>query len=290
MTRHISSIPYLLFSFFLFASCASQKTATSDKDWTTLFNGKNLEGWTTKIHHYEVGDNHGDTFRVEDSIIKVRYDNYKGDFDDRFGHLYYDTPYSYFHLQLDYRFIGELHPGAPSYTLKNSGVMFHSQDPKTMLKEQNWPISVEMQFLAGIEAGQSRPTGNMCSPGTEVIFKGELYPGHCINSSSETYYGDQWVKAELIVLGDSLVTHMINGEKVLEYTRPQIGGGVVEGFDPQIKKDGQLLKEGLIALQSEGQPIDFKNIRIKNLKGCMDPKAKNFGKHYIKGDNATCIY
>ncbi|WP_282160219.1 3-keto-disaccharide hydrolase [Ulvibacterium marinum] len=290
MTHHISSISCLLFSFFLFASCASQKMTTSDEGWTTLFNGKNLEGWTTKIHHYEVGDNHGDTFRVENSIIKVRYDKYEGDFKDRFGHLYYDTPYSYFHLQLDYRFVGELHPGAPSYTLKNSGVMFHSQDPRTMLKEQNWPISVEMQFLAGIEAGQSRPTGNMCSPGTEVIFKGERYPGHCINSSSETYYGDQWVRAELIVLGDSLVTHMINGEKVLEYTQPQVGGGVVEGFDPKIKKDGQLLKEGLIALQSEGQPIDFKNIKIKNLKGCMDPKAKNFGKHYIKADNKKCVY
>ncbi len=290
MTHHISSISCLLFSFFLLASCASQKMTTSDVGWTTLFNGKNLEGWTTKIHHYEVGDNHGDTFRVEDSIIKVRYDQYEGDFNDRFGHLYYDTPYSYFHLQLDYRFVGELHPGAPSYTLKNSGVMFHSQDPRTMLKEQNWPISVEMQFLAGIEAGQSRPTGNMCSPGTEVIFEGERYPGHCISSGSKTYYGDQWVRAELIVLGDSLVTHIINGEKVLEYTRPQIGGGVVEGFDPKIKKDGQLLKEGLIALQSEGQPIDFKNIKIKNLKGCMDPKAKNFKKHYIKADNKKCVY
>ncbi|WP_299533609.1 DUF1080 domain-containing protein [Ulvibacterium sp.] len=290
MTRCTLSISYLALSFLLFSSCATQKKATSDKGWKTLFNGKNLKGWTTKIHHYEVGDNHGDTFRVEDSIIKVRYDQYEGDFNDRFGHLYYDTPYSYFHLQLDYRFVGELHPGAPSYTLKNSGVMFHSQDPRTMLKEQNWPISVEMQFLAGIEAGQSRPTGNMCSPGTEVIFEGELYPGHCLNSSSKTYYGDQWVRAELIVLGDSLVTHIINGKKVLEYTQPQIGGGVVEGFDPKIKKDGQLLKEGLIALQSEGQPIDFRNIRIKNLKGCMNPKAKNFGKHYIKPDNKKCVY
>ena len=290
MIRYSSSISYLFFSLFLFSSCASQKTATSDEGWKALFNGKNLEGWTTKIHHYEVGKNHGDTFRVEDSIIKVRYDQYEGDFNDRFGHLYYDTPYSYFHLQLDYRFVGELHPGAPSYTLKNSGVMFHSQDPRTMLKEQNWPISVEMQFLAGIEAGQSRPTGNMCSPGTEVIFEGELYPGHCISSNSKTYYGDQWVRAELIVLGDSLVTHIINGEKVLQYTLPQIGGGVVEGFDPKIKKDGQLLKEGLIALQSEGQPIDFRNIRIKNLKGCKDSKAKNFGKHYIKADNKKCVY
>ena len=237
-----------------------------DDGWKSLFNGKNLDGWTTKIHHYESGNNFGDTFRVGDDMIKVRYDKYEGDFNNRFGHLYFDTPYSYFHLSMEYRFVGKLHPGAPSYTLLNSGVMYHSQDPRTILKEQNWPISVEMQFLGGIEKGVDRPTGNMCSPGTEIVFQGEVYPGHCLNSTSETYYGDQWVKAELIVFGDSLVKHIINGEEVLKYSKPQIGGEVVEGFDPQIKKDGQLLKDGLIALQSEGQPIDFRNIKIKNLK------------------------
>lgn len=269
------TIPFYLFRTFIagilltgvFASCGSSKISTSDDGWETMFNGENLEGWTTKIHHYEVGDNYGDTFRVEDGMIKVRYDNYEGDYNDRFGHLYFDVPYSYFHLSIEYRFVGEIHPGAPVFVEKNSGVMFHSQDPRTMLKEQNWPISVEMQFLAGIEEGKSRPTGNMCSPGTDVVYEGKVDPRHCINSTSETYYGDQWVTAELIVRGDSLVTHIINGETVLEYTKPQVGGGVVEGFDPKFKKDGTLLTEGFIALQSEGQPIDFRNIKIKNLKG-----------------------
>lgn len=250
---------------WLFVSCGSSKVITSYDGWQKLFNGKNLEGWTVKIHHYEVGDNYGDTFRVEDGIIKVRYDKYEGDYNDRFGHLYFDTPYSYFHLSMEYRFVGETHPGASSYVEKNSGVMFHSQDPKTMLKEQNWPISVEMQFLAGIEEGKSRPTGNMCSPGTDVVFQGKVDPRHCINSTSETYYGDQWVRAELIVRGDGLVTHIINGETVLEYTKPQVGGGVVEGYDPKMKPDGQLLKEGFIALQSEGQPIDFRHIKLKKI-------------------------
>jgi len=262
-------------TLFVVSGIAQKKAVADDLAWVPLFNGKNLDGWTAKIHHYETGDNYGDTFRVEDSIIKVRYDQYDGDFNDRFGHLYFDTPYSHYHLSLEYRFVGELHPGAPSYTLKNSGVMFHSQDPRTMLKEQNWPISVEMQFLAGITEGEERPTGNMCSPGTEIVYEGEIYPGHCLNSSSETYYGDQWVKAELIVRGDSLVTHIINGKKVLEYTKPQIGGGVVEGFDPKIKKDGQLLKEGFIALQSEGQPIDFRDIKIRELEENVDSRNKN---------------
>jgi len=273
-----------------FQNCDAQHQAAAEEDWKVLFDGATLNGWTTKIHHYEVNDNHGATFRVADSIIQVRYDNYEGDFDDRYGHLYYDTPYSYFHLAMEYRFVGEPHPGAPTFIVLNSGVMFHSQDPRTMLKEQNWPISVEMQFLGGLEKGKERPTGNMCSPGTDVVFEGKIDPRHCISSSSETFYGNQWIKAELIVRGDSLITHIINDKTVLEYSKPQVGGEVVQGYDPKMKPDGQLLTSGFIALQSEGQPIDFRNIKIKNLKGCMDPKAKNYRKHYLAPDKDACIY
>ncbi len=282
------SLPLVIFSLSIGVLFA-QDSATNE-DWNELFNGKDINDWIVKIHHHDVGVNYGNTFRVEDDIIKVRYDKYEGDFNDQFGHLYYKQPYSYFRLQMEYRFIGELHPGAPSYTIMNSGVMFHSQDPHTMPKEQNWPISVEMQFLGGLEEGKSRPTGNMCSPVTEVVYKGKMYPGHCINSTSETYFGDQWVETELIVFGDSLVIHVINGDSVLQYTQPQIGGGVVERFDPTFKPDGKLLTEGFLALQSEGQPIDFKNIRLLNLKGCMDPKAKNFKDYYIKSNVRDCEY
>nr|WP_299385818.1 DUF1080 domain-containing protein [Allomuricauda sp.] len=240
--------------------------AAAEDPWIQLFNGKDINDWTVKIHHYEVGDNFGDTFRVEDGIIKVRYDQYEGDYNERYGHLYYNTPYSHYHLSMEYRFAKPWYDTAPDYTLLNSGLMFHSQDPKTMPKEQDWPISVEMQFLAEVKEGEPRPTGNMCSPGTDVVYEGKIDPRHCISSSSKTYKPEEWVKAELIVHGDSLVTHIINGEKVLEYTKPQIGGGVANRYDESIKIDGKPLKEGFIALQSEGQPIDFKNIKLKVLK------------------------
>ena len=139
-----------------------------------------------------------------------------------------------------------------------------------MPKEQNWPISIEFQLLAGLGDGVARPTGNMCSPGTDVIFEGKIDSRHCISSSSKTYEGDQWVKGEIIVLGDSLITHIVNGDTVLQYSKPQIGGGVVANYDPAIKQDGKLLNEGFIALQSEGQPVDFRNIKIFNLQ----PKSK----------------
>lgn len=259
----ILSLVFVL-SLSLGACKIKQSKSSIEAGYTSLFNGKDINNWMVKINHHEVGDNFGETFRVKDGVIQVRYDQY-GAFNEQYGHLYYEKPFSYFHLKMEYRFVGKWKEDAPSYTILNSGVMFHSQDPRTMYKDQDWPISVEMQFLGGLGDGRPRPTGNMCSPGTDIVYEGKIYPGHCLDSSSDTYDGDQWVSAELIVLGDSLVTHIINGDTVLQYSKPQIGGGVVNNYDPAIKIDGKLLKSGFIALQSEGQPIDFRNIRIKEL-------------------------
>lgn len=254
---------FIIFSISLLCACTPQ---ANDEEWVSLFNGKDLQDWVVKIHHHDVGVNYGNTFRVEDGIIKARYDQYGESFDDQFGHLYYQTPFSSFHLKMEYKFSGSLYPGAPDYTILNSGVMFHSQDPRSIPKEQNWPISVEMQFLAGLGDGEPRPTGNMCSPGTEIHYQGEMFAEHCLNSSSPTMAADKWVSAELIVHGDSKVQHIINGNVVLEYTKPQMGGGVVDGFDPEIFKPGMPLTQGYIALQSEGHPVEFRNIYIKVLQ------------------------
>jgi hypothetical protein len=244
-------------------SCGSAEQKQSE--WTQLFNGQNLDGWIPKINHYDAGVNYDSTFFVHDGMISVRYKNY-GDFDDRFGHLFYKTPFSRFHLKLEYRFAEPQQPGAPEWTRLNSGVMYHSQDPRTILKNQDWPISVEMQFLAARDTIESRSTGNMCSPGTDIVFEGKKYDGHCLNSSSKTFPFDEWVKAELVVYGDSLILHIINGDTVLRYTNPTIGGGVVSGYDSTVFQIGTPLKSGYIGLQSEGQPVDFRNIFIRDIK------------------------
>ena len=260
LVRFAGSIPIVV---LVLIGCSTQKK--DEEKWIDLFNGKDLSNWIVKIHHHDPGVNYGNTFRIHDGMIEVNYDQY-GDFNDQFGHLYFEKPFSDFHLKLEYQFYGELQEGAPDYTILNSGVMFHSQDPRTMPKEQNWPISVEMQFLAGLPDGAPRPTGNMCSPGTDIVYQGETYDGHCLNSSSETYSPAEWVKAELIVRGDSLITHIINGDTVLQYSKPTMGGGVVDGYDSTIWQPGKPLTAGFIALQSEGQPIRFRNIVLRELK------------------------
>ncbi|WP_297088307.1 DUF1080 domain-containing protein [uncultured Draconibacterium sp.] len=256
----------IVFIVFAAISCNILQKKESKQEWRTLFNGENLDGWVPKIQHHETGDNYANTFRVVDGKIQVNYDDY-GSFDDRFGHLFFDECFSSYHLKFEYRFTAQWQEDAPWYTFRNSGVMIHSQAPETILKEQNWPISIEYQILAEEEEGTPRPTANMCSPGTEVDFEGEIAPQHCLNSSANTYKWDEWCQGEIIVYSDSLIIHIVNADTVLQYSNPRIGDKVnrIAIADPAIKIDGKPLTEGYIALQSEGHGIEFKNIKIKEL-------------------------
>lgn len=254
---------------FLVASCITMTLLgcthySESNGWINLFNSENLNNWSVKINHYEVGENFGNTFRFENEILKVRYDQY--DFTDEFGHIFYKTPFKNFHLSVDYRFSGEFEKNAPTYAELNSGVMFFSQGVATLKKDQGWPISIEMQYLADLGDGK-RTTGNMCSPGTNIRYQGKTYTDHCLNSNMPALPKEQWVTAELIVR-DSNITHLINGKVVLEYSQPTIDAEdkIITGQDPQLMEGGKALQSGYIALQSEGQPIEFKNVRIEVLK------------------------
>jgi len=263
------------------------QSSADREEWLSLFNGKDLNDWIIKIKHHEVGENVGDTFRVNHGMIQVRYDKYST-FNEQFGHLFYKQPFSHYRLRVEYRFVGEQAPGAPDWALRNSGAMLHSQNPRTMPAEQDFPISIEFQFLGGLSNGMARSTGNMCSPGTNIVFGGKLETRHCINSTSDTFNGDQWVLAEAIVVGDRKITHIINGKTVIEYSEPQIGGSGVSGHNPAVKQDGKRLTEGFIALQGESHPVDFRRVELLNLKGCMNPAASNYKRYYVEPDPAAC--
>jgi hypothetical protein len=260
------------------------------EEWIQLFNGRDLTGWTPKITKHELGENYADTFRVENGVLKVSYADYQA-FEGRFGHLFYEKPFGYYRLRVEYRFVGEQAPKGPgAWAVRNSGVMFHSQNPRTMRRDQDFPISIEAQFLGGLSDGKPRPTLSMCSPGTDVVYRGAIYAQHCLSSASRTFEGDQWVQAELIVLGSGAVTHIANGETVLEYALPQYGRQDVTNFDPAAKPDGELIESGYLALQSESAPIEFRKVELLNLAGCMDRKASNYKSYYVKSEPAECRY
>lgn len=254
---------------FLFFSCMVCRQATAQQ-WLKLFNGKDLSDWIIKIKDHPLNDNFGNTFRVENGVLKVRYNAYDS-FRQQYGHIYYKQPFSYYLLVVEYRFTGEQTKGGDDWAYRNSGAMLHCQAPQTLALDQDFPISMEMQLLGG-NGKDPRPTGNLCTPGTNVVLNGNLYTTHCANSNSKTYHGDQWVRAEALVLGDSLIRHIVEGDTVITYRQPQY-----DGRDKWVQKagykDGGLISSGYISLQSESHPVEFRKAMLFNLEPYKnDPK------------------
>lgn len=254
----------LFFAFLLLflCSCAARKQSGTS-GWIRLFNGKDLNDWTIKIKDHPLNENFGNTFRVEDGVLKVRYDAYDS-FKQQYGHIYYKQPFSYYLLVFEYRFTGEQAKGGEGWAFRNSGAMLHCQPPQTIAVEQDFPISLEMQLLGG-NGNDPRTTGNLCTPGTNVVLNGKLFTPHCVNSTSKTYHGDQWVHAEALVFGDSLMQHIVEGDTVIAYQKPQY-----DGRDPWVQKagykDGGLINGGYISLQSESHPVEFRKVLLFNLE------------------------
>jgi len=257
---------------FLLTFLALSQFSFAQGKWKPLFNGKNLKGWDLKIRGYALNENFGNTFRVVDGKLQVGYEAYT-DFNEQFGHIFYKKPFSHYIVAAEYRFIGKQAPKGPDWAYKNSGIMIHGQTAASMGKDQDFPISIEVQLLGGDATGE-RTTANLCTPGTHVVMNNKLFTDHCINSKSKTYRGEEWVRVEVMVLGDSIVKHIVNGDTVLTYSKPQIGGGVVSGYDPAGKKDGQPLTSGTISLQSESHPIEFRKVEVMDLEKYYRKKQK----------------
>lgn len=256
----------------LFTLLTANLTSNAQKGWINLFNGKDLKDWTVKISKHEVGENYANTFRVEDGKMVVRYDGYEN-FDKQYGHIHYKKPFSYYLLKVEYRFVGEQAKGGEGWATRNSGAMLHGQDPKTMLKDQDFPISIEGQLLGG-DGTHERHTSNVCTPGTTIFLDDKFTEAHCLNSNSKTFHGDQWVTAEFLVLGDSIIKHFVNKELVLQYTKPQQGGGSVTNYDPAQKVEGKPLTGGYISLQSESHPVEFRKVALFDLAKYAKDKTK----------------
>jgi hypothetical protein len=282
----------VVLSLLLASGCRpadSTAVNTEQMEWIQLFNGTDLSDWSIKFAKHDLDDNFNNTFRVENGILKVSYDDWTG-FDGEFGHIFYRQPYSQYIVAAEYRFVGEqVTRAGPNlgWARRNNGIMVHSQSAASMGRDQDFPISVEVQLLGGLGEG-ARSTANLCTPGTHVVMDGSLVTEHCINSSSQTYDGDQWVRVEVLVLGDSLIKHIVSGDTVLTYSQPQIGGGVVADFDPAVFQDGKLLSEGYIALQAETAPVEFRKVELLNLVGCMEEGSPKYRSYFVKPDTAAC--
>lgn len=238
---------------------ASKPAPAAVEKWVPMFNGKDLTGWTPKFTGSPAGENVLNTFRVEDGALTVSYDGYD-ELRGRFGHLFYERKLSRYRIRLEYRFSGKQVAGGATWALMNSGIMLHSESAQSMRREQNFPVSIEAQFLGDDGTGM-RTTGNMCSPGTHVVMAGALVTEHCPKTSTVAVAPGEWTRFEVEVRGDRLIRHLVNGVVTAEYAQPQ--------YDPT-DEDGKrvmgtgpaALSEGYVALQAESHPVQFRNIEL----------------------------
>lgn len=269
------SLSALLMCFLLIVSCKQKEKETPKEEtpvvekqeevkktnkWVSLFNGNNLDGWTMKIAGHKIGENFGNTFRVKDSILSIRYDEYGHNFNNRFGALYFDKKLTNYRLKLEYRFVGETAPGAPEWGYRDSGVQFHCQPPTTVKLDQQFPVCLEYNLHGG-NGTDERPIGEICANGTFVEVNGKKNESYCTPATiKKTFHGDQWVTLELDVK-DGKITHYANGEEILTYKNPTFNPEHELGKEFIVDGD-TTVKDGYISLQSNSHPIDFRKIEL----------------------------
>ena len=256
----IQRLHALLLSSLLFtlAACAlNPHKREAPGEWISLFNGKDLTGWTPKCAGHPLGDNLNNIFRVEDGLLKVSYadtDTFRGDF----GHLFYETPYSHYRIRAVFRFTGEQLEGGPGWAFRNNGLMLHAQDPLTMGLDQKFPDSIEVQFKGNKfvdgQAQGDKTMGALFNPGTTARVNGEMV--NQAQTSSPVFEGTDWVTVEVEVRGQQEMIHYVNGQEVLRSTDFRLDRGAPIG-------------SGFIAIQAETHPTEFKSIELLPL----DPPA-----------------
>jgi len=258
MTRNrffLITLSFLLFSF----NQKDNDHFVNKEKWVSIFNGKNLEGWTMKISGYPLGDNFGNTFRVENGILSIRYDQYDS-FRNKFGALYYDRKLSNYRLKAEYRFVGETTVGAPTWGYRDSGVQYHSPAPNSLGLKQPFPVCLEYNLHGG-NGKDERPVGEICASGTMVEINGQKNSSFCTPPAvKRTFHGDQWVTLEIDVQG-KVIKHFVNGEEIIRFENPKYNPAHEQG-KTFIKGSDDAVKDGYVSLQSNSHPIDFRKIEI----------------------------
>jgi len=236
--KHIGLV--IVMVALVLAGCSKkQSSQTTTKDFVPLFDGKTLNGWIIPE-----GDN--GHWKVVDGVID--YDGKseaKGD-----KNLWTEKEYKDFILKVDWRFSGPPHPQPvplvlpdgsdaknPDGTTKmvtiaypgDSGIYLRGSS-KSQVNIWNWPI------------GSGEVYGYRKDPNMPPEVRKAVTP----KMRADNPIG-QWNTFVITMKGDRL-TVVLNGKKVID--NAQLPG---------------VPEKGRIALQHHGDPIQFRNIYIKEL-------------------------
>jgi hypothetical protein len=185
------------------------------------------------------------------------------------GHIMFKQDFSHYRIRYE-----QMQPT----TLGNCGMLVHVQTGDPALFGQ-FPRSIECQGDPKQGMGQIWCISNVWvsvhakmvggtpryDPSAPLI----TYGGQ--NDNARKIFGinepsmalNEWVKVEAEVHGSDSLAHFVRGETMIKYSNPIVASG---GSNPTPGPVQKVLKSGLLAWQSEGVPVRYRNIYIKLFK------------------------
>jgi hypothetical protein len=277
------SFPLVLRSLF---ACLALPASGADGDgWKSLFNGRDLNGWSLAIENTKVGEDPKGHIVVRDGVIHMYADtpeDKRGDF----GVIVTDGTYSRFHLDFEYAW-GTKKFEPRKQMLRDAGLLYHIADPNQRTWGI-WPVSMECQIQEGDTADLvflkvrgltwMHPDPNN-SPGqgeAGLLPESGGTPLFC-NQQDHHYVGrypvldklEGWNRVETIVHGSESAVHLVNGK---------VRSRLFRLTDDEIKP----LSSGHIALQLEGAEIKYRNIRIRELAPPLAPASRYVALSHVR--------
>lgn len=231
---------YISILFLTYLVLPVYSIAQSDEGFINLFDGKNIDAWTTK------GD-----WKVINGILELES---KGDYVMvNSNYLWTKKTYDDFILELDFKITDEPLFGLEKFNGKgrpgNSGVFIRVEDKGN-------PVQTGME----IQVGPLKPDDEIERGSVGGVF--DLY-APVINA----YVPGKWNHYEISCKG-SWVTVKLNGK---ETSKINLDKWTTAGVNPDGSKNKfkrplkEFARSGYIGLQDHGTPASFKNIRIKEL-------------------------
>lgn len=263
---------------------------TPPSEWTSLWNGKDFDGWSTWLQkpeatsdvpdltkdatgHYTepVGAGHDplNVFTIDpacDGSPAIRISG------ECFGELRNTRSLENYHLKLQFKWGQKMWPPRNNPdSQRDSGVLYHVHSAPGA-EGRTWARSIEFQIQEGdvgdlyavgsaiairakVQAKSDPPTYVYDPSGTWTYFSqipGQT--GRCIKFPDAEKPSGQWNTLELICLGSECI-HIVNGTVVMRLHSPMR----IDGRVPALVTSGPIL------LQSEGAEVYYRDINFRTI-------------------------
>lgn len=271
----INCLSYIINCILIFLLINNFTTyAQVDNAWQKLFNGKNLEGWTTflaskqkqkpylidkdpnKIFQVVEGNLHFYKDQVQDSIVQE-------------GYICTTNEYSNYRLKFEFKW-GDKKFAQRKSKNKNSGLFFHVQEPTGF-----WPTCIECQIMEGSVGEIYAQNFAWFTTTIDSLIidpvSNKIFPRYSENGKLYDYGGKQTSMRMLIPKrldqsdGWNKIEIEVHGNTATFYVNDKLAAKLwnIRYIPPENLNEEMPLIKGRICLQAEATEIIFRNIEIQ---------------------------